>query len=78
MQPGIAVTDYTSVRPYQQLFPSLLELHPFNDRRLTRDLVELCQREEAAQPRLPDGRLLVLCITGICRLSFAVQQERVA
>jgi hypothetical protein len=41
-----------------------VELRPFNDRRLTRDLVELCQRVEAAQPRLPDGRLLVLCIAG--------------
>ena len=55
-----------------------VELRPFNDRLLTRDLVELCQRVEAAQPRLPDGRLLVLCIAGVCRLTFAVQQERVA
>jgi hypothetical protein len=37
-----------------------VELRPFNDRRLTHDLVGLCQRVEAAQPRLPDGRKLVL------------------
>lgn len=33
-----------------------VELLPFNDRQLTRDLAVLCQRVEAAQPRLPDGR----------------------
>jgi hypothetical protein len=41
-----------------------VELRPFNDRRLTRDLAVLCQRVEAAQPRLPDGRVLVLRIAG--------------
>ena len=55
-----------------------VELRPFNDRRLTRDLVELCQLVKAAQPRLLDGRRLVLCIAGVCRLTFVVQQERVA
>jgi hypothetical protein len=55
-----------------------VELRPFNVRRLTRDLVELCQRVEAAQPRLPDGRQLLLCAASVCRLTFAVQQERVA
>jgi len=35
----------------------MVELRPFNDRRLTRDLIELCQRVEAAQPGCPmDGR----------------------
>jgi hypothetical protein len=37
-----------------------VELRPFNDRRLTRDLAVLCQRVEAARPRLPDGRSVVL------------------
>jgi len=37
-----------------------VELRPFNDRRLTRDLSVLCQQVEATRPRLPDGRLLVL------------------
>ena len=55
-----------------------VDLRSFNDSRLTRDLVELCQRVEAAQPRLPDGRLLVLCAASVRRLTFAVQQEKVA
>lgn len=55
-----------------------VELRPFNDRRLTRDLVELCQRVDAAQPRLPDGRLLVLHFAPGCRLAVAVRPEGVA
>ncbi len=39
-----------------------VELRPFNDRRLTCDLVEWCQRVEAAQPQLPDGRRVVLWV----------------
>ena len=55
-----------------------VELHPFNDRRLTRDLALLCQRAEVAQPRLPDGRLLVLHIAGVCRLTLAAQHAAMA
>lgn len=43
-----------------------VELRPFNDRRLTRDLVELCQRVEAAQSQLPDGRSVVLWVASSC------------
>jgi hypothetical protein len=43
-----------------------VELRPFNDRRLTHDLALLCQRVEAAQPRLPDGRRLGLHIALSC------------
>jgi hypothetical protein len=35
-----------------------VELRLFNDRQLNRDLMALCERVNAAQPRLPDGRLL--------------------
>jgi hypothetical protein len=55
-----------------------VELRPFNDRRLTRDLAVLCQQVEAARPRLPDGRLLVLRIAGACCLTLAAQHGRVA
>jgi hypothetical protein len=55
-----------------------VEVRSFNDRRLTRDLTVVCQRVEAAQPRLPDGRLLVLRIALVCHLPLAAQQERVA
>ena len=37
-----------------------VELHSFNNRQLTRDLIAVCQRVNEMQPRLPDGRLLIL------------------
>jgi hypothetical protein len=55
-----------------------VELRPFNDRRLTCDLAVLCQRVEAAQPRLPDGRVVVLRIAGACGPTLATQQRMVA
>lgn len=55
-----------------------IDLRPFNDRQLTRDLVGLCQRVAAAQPRLPDGRLLVLRIAEVCQLPGSGPQGRVA
>jgi len=55
-----------------------VELRPFNDRRLTRDLAGLCQRVEAAQPRLPDGRWLVVRVACSCRPTLAAQQDQVA
>ena len=41
-----------------------VELRPFNDRQLNRDLQVVCQRVEAAQPTLPDGRRLHFTIEG--------------
>lgn len=38
-----------------------VELHPFNDRRLNRDLTALCTQVNALQPHLPDGRHLQVC-----------------
>jgi len=35
-------------------------LRPFNNRQLTRDLLAVCQCVNETQPRLPDGRLLIL------------------
>ena len=37
-----------------------VQLRPFNNRQLTRDLLALCQRVNEIHPRLPDGRLLIL------------------
>jgi hypothetical protein len=37
-----------------------VELRPFNNRQLNRDLLVVCQRVNEFQPRLPDGRLLIL------------------
>ena len=39
-----------------------VELRPFNDRQLTRDLHTVCERVTAAAPRLPDGRQLVMTV----------------
>jgi len=39
-----------------------VELRPFNDRQLNRDLAVLCARINEASPRLPDG----------CHLSFTI------
>jgi hypothetical protein len=39
-----------------------VELRPFNDRALNRDLALLCDRVNLAAPRLPDGRLLSFTI----------------
>jgi hypothetical protein len=50
-----------------------VELRPFNDRRLTCDLVALCQRVEAAQPRLPDGRSVVLGVACSGRRTVSTQ-----
>jgi hypothetical protein len=47
-----------------------VELRPFNDHQLNRDLRVVCERVTAAQPRLPDGRRLCLTIaeTGCQRI----------
>jgi hypothetical protein len=37
-----------------------VEVRPFNNRQLTRDLLAVCQRVNELQPQLPDGRLLIL------------------
>jgi hypothetical protein len=39
-----------------------VELRPFNDRQLTRDLQALCERVTAASMRLPDGRQLRMMV----------------
>jgi hypothetical protein len=37
-----------------------VEIRPFNNRQLNRDLLAVCQRVNELQPQLPDGRLLIL------------------
>jgi len=39
-----------------------VELCPFNDRQLNRDLVGLCERVTTNQPRLTDGRRLIFSV----------------
>jgi len=37
-----------------------VEVRSFHNRQLTRDLLAVCQRVNELQPKLPDGRILVL------------------
>ena len=53
---GTVVPDASTVR---------VELRPFNDRALNRDLTLLCERVNQASPRLPDGRLLSFTIRSL-------------
>jgi hypothetical protein len=55
-----------------------VELHPFNDRQLNRDLRVVCERVTAAQLRLPDGQRLCLTIAGRGCLSSDGQRWKVA
>ena len=55
-----------------------VELSPFNDRQLNRDLRVVCERVTAAQPRLPDGRRLCLTIAGTGCLRSDGQRYKVA
>jgi hypothetical protein len=64
------------VRPSRQLVS--VELLPFNDRQLNRDLTALCQRVNEVQPRLPDGRLLLFTVKETSRPILHGQKRRIA
>ena len=53
-------------------------VRPFNDRQLTRDLAQLCERVRAVQPRLPDGRLLIFSLATADRPILDEHLEAVA
>ncbi len=40
-----------------------MEVQPFNNRQLNRDLLVVCQRVNELLPGLPDGRLLILRVS---------------
>jgi hypothetical protein len=66
------LADLGPLCPRQRIRVRASGLGPFKDRHLTRDPIGLRERVEAAWPRLPDGRLLVLRIagvSGVCRLA---------
>jgi hypothetical protein len=64
---GTVVPDACTVR---------VELRPFNDRALNRDLALLCERVNQASPRLPDGRSLSFTIRSF-RCILPAQEPRV-
>jgi hypothetical protein len=53
-----------------------VELRPFNDRALNRDLALLCERVNEDSPHLPDGRFLRFTISAPCRI-LPAQENRV-
>jgi len=55
-----------------------VELRPFNDRQLNRDLTDVCARIQAARPRLPDGRRLALAVRGASYATLDAQDRLVA
>lgn len=65
--PGHVRHDTTTVQ---------VELRPFNDRALNRDLALLCERVNEACPQLPDGRFLHFTISSSCRI-LPAQKHRV-
>ncbi len=55
-----------------------VELKPFNDRALNRDLTILCANVANAQPRLPDGRRLLFRVQGFGLPTLDAQERAVA
>ena len=65
--PGRLMRDATTVQ---------VELRPFNDRALNRELALLCERVNQASPQLPDGHLLRFTLSSHCRF-LPVQEQPV-
>ena len=55
-----------------------VELKPFNDCALNRDLETVCAKVAQEQPRLPDGRRLLFRRQGACILHLDAQELAVA
>ena len=54
-----------------------VELTPFNDRALNRDLAHLCERVNEASPHLPDGRHLSFTLRSTCCILAAQKASRI-
>ena len=55
-----------------------VELKPFHDRVLNRDLEMLCTKVAQAQPYLPDGRRLLFRVQGVSLPTLDAQEQAVA
>ena len=66
--PGTITQDSTVVQ---------VELRPFNDRALNRDLAILCERVNQASPHLPDGRRLSFSIRSPCCILAAQTRTKI-
>ena len=54
-----------------------VELRPFNDRALNRDLAVLCERVNQVSPRLPDGHRLSFTIQSSCCILVAQKVSKI-
>lgn len=54
-----------------------VQLSPFNDRTLNRDLAPLCERANQASPQRPDGRLLSFTICSTCCILPAQKHHQI-
>ena len=55
-----------------------VELKPFNDRALNRDLQAVCTKVAQTQPHVPDGRRLLFRVQGTSLPSLDAQEQAVA
>jgi len=67
--PGVIVSSQQAVS---------VELRPFNDRHLNKDLICLCEQVNQAAPQLPDGRLLLFAVRDIRRPILDQRKRQVA
>jgi hypothetical protein len=66
--PGTITHDATTIQ---------VELTPFNDRALNRDLAHLCEQVNKASPHLSDGRQLSFTLRSTCRILAAQKSSRI-
>jgi hypothetical protein len=83
--PSYAQATWKRLLPFFQLPGTIthhaqmvqVELLPFNDRALNRDLAALCERVNQASPRLPDGRRLSFTIQSSCCILAAQKKAKI-
>ena len=81
--PSYAQATWKRLLPFFQLPGTIMqsdqrvqvELRPFNDRILNRDLTVLCERVNQASPHLPDGRRLSFTIRSSCCIRGSRRRE---
>jgi hypothetical protein len=83
--PSYAQATWKRLLPFFQLPGTItqnaqmvqVELRPFNDRALNRDLAVLCERVNQASPHLADGRRLSLTIRSACCVLVAQKGAKI-
>lgn len=83
--PSYAQTTWKRLPPFFQLSGTIMQndqmvqvqLRPFNDRTLNRDLALLCERVNQASPHLPNGRRLSFTIHSTCCVLAAQKVSKI-